>query len=54
MGSDRAEQLNLEKVVLAVTEKDELLRKTNELKKYFDISYAYVTSLKPKKKKKGK
>jgi hypothetical protein len=27
---------------------DELLQKTQELKKYFDISYAYVGSLKPK------
>lgn len=27
---------------------DELLKKTDELKKYFDISYAYVGSLKPK------
>ena len=27
---------------------DELLEKTDELKKYFDISYAYVSSLKPK------
>jgi len=27
---------------------DSLLKKTKELKKYFDISYAYVGSLKPK------
>jgi len=27
---------------------DALLAKTSELKKYFDISYAYVSSLKPK------
>lgn len=27
---------------------DALLKKTQELKKYFDISYAYVGSLKPK------
>jgi TfoX/Sxy family transcriptional regulator of competence genes len=35
---------------------DALLSKTKELKKYFDLSYAYVASLKPKpttKKKKG-
>lgn len=35
---------------------DALLSKTKELKKYFDLSYAYVGSLKPKpttKKKKG-
>jgi hypothetical protein len=35
---------------------DSLLASTSELKKYFDISYAYVSSLKPKptaKKKKG-
>jgi TfoX/Sxy family transcriptional regulator of competence genes len=33
-----------------------LLKKTQELKKYFDLSYAYVASLKPKptKKKSGK
>ena len=33
-----------------------LLEKTQELKKYFDLSYAYVASLKPKptKKKPGK
>jgi hypothetical protein len=35
---------------------DALLKKTPELKKHFDVSYAYVTSLKPKptKKKPGK
>lgn len=27
---------------------DALLRKTQELKKYFDVSYAYAKSLKPK------
>ena len=27
---------------------DALLRKTQELRKYFDVSYAYVSSLKPK------
>jgi hypothetical protein len=35
---------------------DALLSKTRELKKYFDLSYAYVASLKPKpttKKRKG-
>jgi len=34
---------------------DALLGKTGELKKYFDASYAYVSSLKPKPtaKKKG-
>jgi hypothetical protein len=33
---------------------DSLLRKTRELKTYFDLSYAYVSSLKPKPtKKKG-
>jgi hypothetical protein len=32
----------------------QLLRKTRELKRYFDISYAYVSSLKPKPSKKGK
>jgi hypothetical protein len=31
---------------------DDLLRKTQELKKYFDLSYAYVSSLKPKPTKK--
>ncbi len=31
-----------------------LLQKTQELKKYFDLSYAYVRSLKPKPSKKGK
>lgn len=36
---------------------DPLLKKTSELKKYFDLSYAYASSLKPKptsKKKKTK
>jgi hypothetical protein len=33
---------------------DRLLKKTQELKTYFDLSYAYVSSLKPKlTKKKG-
>jgi hypothetical protein len=35
---------------------DALLQKTQELKKFFDLSYAYVSSLKPKptkRKKKG-
>lgn len=27
---------------------DDLLKKTNELKKYFQVSYYYVSSLKPK------
>jgi hypothetical protein len=31
---------------------DRLLRKTQELKKYFDLSYAYVSSLKAKPAKK--
>ena len=31
---------------------DDILKKTQELKKYFDISYEYVTSLKPKPTKK--
>jgi TfoX/Sxy family transcriptional regulator of competence genes len=31
---------------------DALLKKTREMKKYFDISYAYVGSLKPKPTKK--
>jgi hypothetical protein len=31
---------------------DKLLKKTKELKTYFDLSYAYVTSLKPKATKK--
>ncbi len=31
---------------------DALLAKTKELKKYFDASFAYVSSLKPKKTKK--
>ena len=33
---------------------DELLEKTKELKKYFDLSYEYVSSLKPKPSKSGK
>ncbi|MGB7873174.1 MAG: hypothetical protein WBL25_02235 [Anaerolineales bacterium] len=33
---------------------DELLQKTGELKKYFEVSYAYVSSLKPKPTKKSK
>ena len=35
---------------------DSLLKKTQQLKKYFDLSYAYAASLKPKpaKKKPGK
>ena len=33
---------------------DELLMKTEELKVYFDISYAYVGSLKPKPTKRKK
>ena len=35
---------------------DNLLKKTNELKKYFDLSFSYVASLKPKptKRKAGK
>lgn len=33
---------------------DELLRKTQTLKTYFDASYAYVSCLKPKPTKKGK
>jgi hypothetical protein len=33
---------------------DALLSKTRELKKYFDCSYAYVASLKPKPKAKKK
>jgi hypothetical protein len=33
---------------------DKLLQKTQELRKYFDLSYAYVDSLKPKGSKKGK
>ena len=27
---------------------DTLLKRTTELRKFFDLSYAYVTSLKPK------
>jgi len=33
---------------------DALLRKTQELKKFFDLSYAYVRSLKPKPTKRKK
>jgi hypothetical protein len=33
---------------------DQLLRKTEELKRYFDLSYAYVSALKPKPGKKEK
>lgn len=33
---------------------DKLLPKTKELKRYFDLSYEYVSSLKPKPSKKGK
>lgn len=33
---------------------DSLLKKTKELKKYFDVSYEYVGSLKPKPTKKAK
>jgi TfoX/Sxy family transcriptional regulator of competence genes len=33
---------------------DALLAKTRELKKYFDLSFAYATSLKPKPTKKKK
>jgi hypothetical protein len=33
---------------------DRLLKKTNELKRYFAISYAYVNQLKPKASAKGK
>jgi hypothetical protein len=33
---------------------DKLLQRTQELKNYFDLSYAYVSSLKPKPSKKGK
>ena len=33
---------------------DKLLQKTGELKRYFDLSYEYVSSLKPKPSKKGK
>ena len=36
-----------------VTIPDELLQNTEELKQYFDASYEYVTSLKPKPSKKG-
>jgi len=37
-----------------VTVPDALLAKTKELKKYFDLSYKYVQSLKPKPTKKSK
>ena len=37
-----------------VTVPDHLLKQTAELKKYFDISFNYTGSLKPKPKKKGK
>jgi hypothetical protein len=33
---------------------DKLLEKTKELKSYFDLSYDYVNSLKPKPSKRGK
>lgn len=33
---------------------NELLEKTAELKRYFDLSYEYVSSLKPKPSKRGK
>ncbi|HZN63767.1 MAG TPA: hypothetical protein VFB66_00575 [Tepidisphaeraceae bacterium] len=33
---------------------DPLLKKTQELKKYFELSYEYVASLKPKATKKAK
>jgi hypothetical protein len=33
---------------------DGLLKKTNELKQYFDLSYKYVSTLKPKATVKGK
>jgi len=33
---------------------NELLEKTAELKRYFDLSYDYVSSLKPKPSKRGK
>jgi hypothetical protein len=33
---------------------DSLLKKTNELKPYFDLSYAYAKTLKPKPTKKAK
>lgn len=37
-----------------VTVPKNLLKKTKELKKYLDISYEYVKTLKPKPQKKGK
>ena len=37
-----------------VTVPDDLLKKTKELKKWFEISYAYVKTLKPKATKKKK
>ena len=48
------------KVAYGITQKeyavvpDSLLKKTNELKKYLDISYDYVKTLKPKSTKKPK
>jgi TfoX/Sxy family transcriptional regulator of competence genes len=33
---------------------ENLLKKTNELKKFLDISYEYVKTLKPKPQKKSK
>ena len=33
---------------------DAVLKKTTELKRFFDLSYAYVSSLKPKPKSKQK
>ena len=33
---------------------DEVLKKTSELKRYFELSYEYVSSLKPKATTKGK
>lgn len=33
---------------------DQLFKSTNDLKKYFDLSYEYVKSLKPKPQKKAK
>jgi hypothetical protein len=35
-----------------VTVPDSLLKKTNELRKYLELSYAYINSLKPKPTKK--
>ena len=37
-----------------VTVPDQLLKKTSELKPYFDLSYEYVGTLKPKPTRKGK